>query len=244
MTPIDAEFGGGRVRVTPTLDVASPALAMTFAPGRVVDKAKLTPDSLDGTLGALGYALPAFANVAQAEGQVSFDLADGSRVPLTDVSKTSLTGNLTVHSAKVSPGPLVSEILTMLNADRTVLAVSTEQVVPVAVKDGFVYHDNFTMMVEKTAVTTKGAVGMDGKMFLEVGIQFPPKLADEMFGNNPRIRAALLQQVIKLPVTGTVGKPQFEPGAFRKAIGEITRNATRGATQDLLGDLLKKGLDK
>ena len=100
MTPIDAEFGGGRVRVTPTLDVASPNYAMTFAPGRVVDKAKLTPDALDGTLGALGYALPAFADVAQAEGTVSFDLADGARVPLTDVAKTSLTGNLTVHSAQ------------------------------------------------------------------------------------------------------------------------------------------------
>ena len=242
LTPIQARFAEGTVRLNPTIRLNRPWYDLILAPGRIVEKARLTPESLNATLGALGYALPALANVAQAEGSLSFDLAQGNRIPLSDPTRTSLQGNLLLHSAKVAPGPLVNEILSLLQTERKSLATAAEQTVPIAIRDGVVYHDNFRMMVENTAVTTRGGVGLDGRLAMQVELQFPPKIAETLFQNNPRIRESLLKQVIQLPVTGTIDKPKLEPGAFRAAIDEIIRNTTRDATRNLLGDLLKKGL--
>lgn len=242
LTPIEATFGGGKVRVHPTLRLNAPAYDLTIAPGRIIEKANLTPEALDGTLGALGYALPALADVAQAKGQVSFDIAGDSRIPLVDVTKSSVKGTLTVHSAEVTPGPLVTEILTLLNADRKVLATAAEQSVPIEVKNGIVYHNDFKLNVGRSVVTTSGGVGLDGRLAIQLTMPFPPEVADTVFKNNPRIRDALLKQVIRVPVTGTVGKPQLESGAFRNTVQQLLRNATRDATGNLLGDLLRKGL--
>lgn len=242
LTPLDATFGGGRVRVNPTLKLNSPNYDLTIAPGRIVEKANLTPDALDGTLGALGYALPALADVAQAEGLISFEVADGTKIPLGDVNKTSLTGTLTVHSATVSPGPLVTEILTLLNAERKVLATATEQRVPIVIKDGIVYHDNFKLQVEKTTVTSRGGVGLDGRLGIQVEIPFPPGVAEQVFKGTPRIRDALLRQTIRINVTGTIDKPQLDQGTFRNTVQQLVREATKDAAGNLLGDLLKKGL--
>src|SRR5262249_46295492 len=77
LTPIDASFGGGKVRVQPTLFL-NEQYDVTLAKGKVIDKAKLTPAALAD---ALGYALPAIANAAQASGVISFDL-DECRVPM------------------------------------------------------------------------------------------------------------------------------------------------------------------
>ncbi|MCZ2341362.1 MAG: hypothetical protein LC104_06140 [Bacteroidales bacterium] len=242
LSPIEAAFGGGKVRVHPTLTLNAPRYDLAIAPGRIVEKANLTPDTLNGTLGALGYALPALADVAQAKGQVSFDLVDAAKIPLADTNQASVKGTLTVHSAEVTPGPLITEILTLLNADKKVLATAAEQSVPIVIKDGIVYHSDFKLNVGRTVVTTRGGVGLDGKLVMQLVIPFPPAIADTLFQNNPRIRETLLKQEIRLPITGTVGKPRLDPVAFRNAVQQLVRDATRDAAGNLLGDLLRKGL--
>lgn len=242
LSTIDATFGGGKVRIQPTLILNAPHFDLTIAPGRIVEKANITPENLDGTLGALGYALPALADVAQAKGQVSFHLTDVAKIPLADTSKASVKGTLTVHSAEVTPGPLVTEILTLLNADKKVLATAAEQTVPIVIQDGIVYHSDFKLNIGRTVVTTRGGVGLGGKLVMQIVIPFPPEVAETLFKNNPRIREALLKQEILLPVTGTIGKPRLDPSAFRNVVQQLVRNATRDAAGNLLGDLLKKGL--
>src|SRR5205823_1623760 len=73
VSPISATFGGGKVTVAPTLKLDTAPGEVTLAKGVIVERAKLTPGA---TAGALGYALPAIANAAQAEGEISAGIDD------------------------------------------------------------------------------------------------------------------------------------------------------------------------
>ena len=98
MNRVDAAFGSGRVRLEPTLAL-NRSYDLTFAKGIVVEKAKLSPAACAE---AVGYALPAIANVAQAEGTISFELGE-NRIPLTDPTKGALVGTLLIQPLTTVP---------------------------------------------------------------------------------------------------------------------------------------------
>src|SRR6185369_12512675 len=81
INPIAATFGGGKVTVQPTLFFDAEPSAVSFAKGRIVERAKLTPAVCAD---ALGYALPAIAKTGKAEGEISINL-DENRIPFADV---------------------------------------------------------------------------------------------------------------------------------------------------------------
>ena len=86
---IEAGFGGGKVRLTPTVRFAPAPAELTLEKGKVVDHAKLTPRACTG---AVGYALPVVANAAQVEGEVSLILED-NRIPLHDTTQAAVKGS-------------------------------------------------------------------------------------------------------------------------------------------------------
>jgi translocation and assembly module TamB len=236
MNPVEAAFGGGKVRLEPTLDLASAGYDLSFARGRVVERARLTPAACAD---ALGFALPAIAHVARADGLVSFDL-DENRVPLADPDRAAVRGKLTVHTATVSPGPLVTEIATLLGAKQTSLTLAAEQVVPVRLENGRVHHENFAIQVGQSVVRTSGSVGLDGGLALVLDLPIPPRVLDRLLPKNPVLRGALAKQRVKVPVGGTLDKPQLDP----KALDAAAEAVARGAAKDAAGELLKKGQEK
>jgi hypothetical protein len=71
-------------------------------------------------------------------------------------------------------------------------------------------------------------------------IPVPAAVAQQLFPKNPRIRDALAKQSVKVPVTGTLGKPALDAKAFRAATAKLIEDATKQAAKDALGDLFKK----
>lgn len=235
LSPIDASFGGGKVKLAPTVELKPETMLLTFAPGNVVEKAKLTPSACAN---ALGYVLPLIANVGQADGTISFALAE-SRVPLEDPEKALVKGTLTVHTAAVSAGPFASEIITLLGVKSTSVTLASNQAIPVRVEKGRVYHENFVLHAGDFTVRTSGSVGLDGSLSMVLDIPVPASVAQQLFPKNPRIRDALAKQSVKVPVGGTLAKPQLDAKAFRNATGKLIEDATKQAAKDALGNLFK-----
>lgn len=240
MNPVEAAFGRGKVRLEPTVSLTTPGYDLTFAPGRVVEKARLTPEACAD---ALGFALPAIAHAAQADGLVSFDLADNV-VPLTNPTAASVVGKLTIHNAAVSPGPLVTEIAGLLGAKQTTFTLATEQVVDVRVKDGKVYHDNFALTFGQTTVKTAGAVGLDGSLSMVVDVPLPPRLLDKVPAKLTAVREALSRKRIRVPVGGTVRRPQLDPRVLDGQGQQMVQAAIHEAGTKLTDDLIQKGQEK
>jgi len=237
LDPVEASFGGGKVRVEPSLALNSKDYDLTFAKGRVVEKARLSPAACAN---ALGFALPAIANTAQADGLLSFDL-DDARVPLADPDRSVIKGRLVLHHATLSPGPLATEIVTLLGIKGATMNLATEQVVPIRLEAGRVHHENFALVFGTATVRTSGSVGLDGSVALMLELPLPTRVVEKLLSNNPRLREALAKERIKIAVTGTLAKPMLDGRTFEANAEALVRNAIKNATKSVADDLLKKG---
>ncbi len=230
--PIEATFGGGKVRLAPTVTLEPGPSVVTFEKGTVVDRAKLTPKACAS---AIGFALPVIAKATRAEGDISFIL-DDNRVPLLDPTKANVKGRLVVHKASVGAGPVVGEIAKLLGAAATTVTLADEMTVPVRVENGRVHHENLRLTVNSFAVTTNGSVGFDGSLSLVVDVPLTGKL----LGGTPMVQAALKGKTVRVPVGGTVDKPALDGRAFEAAAAGLAREAAK----DVGKELIKGGLDK
>ena len=237
---IEALFGGGKVKLEPTLLLNPGAYDLSFAKGTVVEKAKLTPAACAD---AIGYALPAIANVAQAAGTFSFELAD-NRIPLATPTKGLLGGTLVIHEAEVSPGPIVAQIAEMLGSKPLKLQLTKDQRVPILFSEGRVHHKDFAIAVDGFTVKTSGSVGVDGTLALVLEVPLTGKLAASLAPDQPRVRDALAKQVVKVAISGTLAKPQLDQRAFRKIVGDTLRGAAKDLAKDATEDFIRKGLEK
>lgn len=248
MSAVEANFGGGKVKVTPGASLRGADPFLNFAPGKIIDRAKLTPAACAD---ALGYALPAIANSAQADGTFSFDL-DRSRIPFAAPTAGTLAGKLTVHEANVSPGPVIAEVLRIIGVKNTTVTLSRDNVVPIEVKDGRVHHRDFTMVVEGVTIRTAGSVGVDGTVKVDVVVPLGGKLAELIVpGNGPniqRVRDAVGKQSVRIPVAGTLKRPTLDREAYRGQVTKLLRDASKeaavGVGAGIADDLIRKGLDK
>ena len=236
---IKASFGGGTIVLEPSLKLNPGRYDLSFQPGAIISKAKLTPAVCAE---ALGYALPAIANSAQADGTFSFDLGD-NLIPLADYTKMRGKGNLTIHDATVAPGPVVAQLVEALGMQTPKMQLSRGNVVPIEVKDGRVYHKDFVLNVGGTSVTSAGSVGLDGSLDVTLTVPVGGFIAEKLLPNNPLIQKALGQQTIAIAVGGTMSKPVLNREAMKGALAKIVEKAIKDAGQNAAEDVFKKGLE-
>ena len=234
VTPIAATFGGGKVTLAPTVKLDPAPGEVSLAKGSVIDHAKLTPQV---TAGAIGYALPAIANAGQAEGEISATI-DDNRIPLGDFTQTNLKGTLVIHKATVGTSPVVAQIAKLLGAKSTTMTLANEESVPVQVANGRVHHQNFTVRVAGTTFRTSGSVGFDNTLDLVVDVPIPKDLP--VLKNNPLLVKAVAGKVVKVPVKGTLSKPELDAKAFEHAVITLAREGAKDVGKDAVEKELNK----
>ena len=141
---------------------------------------------------------------------------------------------MTVHSVEIGPGPLVQELALVL--DRAVPArLTRESVISFQMVDGRVYHRDLEMVFPDLTIRTYGSVGLDRSLALMAEMPVPPKWrGDNVLGS------ALRDQVIRLPIGGTLEKPKID----RRALEQVSRQFLQGAARNVLEDQLNKQLDR
>jgi hypothetical protein len=232
VSPVRAAFAGSQITLTPTVRFEPAPEELTFAKGKLVDHARLTPQALAG---GLGYVLPAIANSTQAEGTISLTIGE-NLIPLADFSKATVKGELVVHKATVSAGPLVTELAHLLGGPPTQLTLANEMTVPVKVENGRVFHENFSLGFNGVVVKTSGSVGFDGSLALVADVPVPAAA----FGGNPRLMQALTGKRVQLPIGGTVSKPILDPKQFQAAVANLARDAAKDVGRDVINKELEK----
>ncbi len=237
--PINTSFGGGNITLEPSLNLNPGRYDLSFQPGAIISKAKLTPAVCAE---ALGYALPAIANSAQADGTFSFDLGD-NLIPLADYTKMRGKANLTIHEANVAPGPVVTQLVEALGMQTPKMQLTKGNVVPIEIKDGRVYHKDFLLNISGTSVTSAGSVGLDGSLDVTLTVPVGGFIAEKLLPNNPLIQKALVKQTISVPVGGTMSKPNLNRDAMKGQLSKIVERALKDAGQGAVEDVFKKGLE-
>ncbi|MGL4423446.1 MAG: hypothetical protein ACRCZF_22505, partial [Gemmataceae bacterium] len=238
---VEAKFGTiGKVRATPQIRFQPQGTFLNFEKGRIVDHAMLTPAVCAD---ALGYALPLLAKATETEGSISLDLTENS-IPLADPEAATLRGALQLHQVKTGPGPLMTQLGGLFGANFTKITLANEQVVPIRIENRRVFHEKMAVTVNGYTITTSGSVGMNGSMSLVADVPLPDNVLNAALKNNPRIREALTNRRVQVPIGGTVQKPQLDPRAFQQAVRQVMEEITKDTAKTVGKEFLEKGRDK
>jgi hypothetical protein len=228
--PLDLAVNGGRLLLAPRVRLAPKPSELNLPPGPLVKQVQITPAMCAS---ALKYIAPVLADVSTAQGNFSIDL-DGCRIPLDDPAKGEMAGRFTIHSVQVGPGPLVRELAILLG--RAAPAnLRRESVVPFRMVGGRVYHQGLELIFPDLTIRTYGSVGLDQTLAVMAEMPVPPK----WIGNNV-LGSALRDQTIRLPIGGTLSKPQLD----RREMDRVSRQFLENAARNVLIDELQKQLDR
>jgi hypothetical protein len=218
----------------------------TLEPGTIVDRVRISPEMCRSWL---KYLAPVMADATAAEGNFSVAV-DAAQFPVSDPTGGNIQGTLVIHSAQIGPGPLSREILAIAQLIKSVVEKRPfapdqlsygqwlempEQTLNLQVADHRVYHRDMRFAVQDVAVKTSGWVGIDQQIALVAEIP----VRDEWVGQD-RYLASMKGQVIRLPISGTVSRPQVD----RTALRELTRQTVINAGSNLLQNEINRGLNR
>ncbi len=228
--PMDLAASGGRLLLAPRVRLAPGPTELSLPPGPLAKQVQITPAMCAS---ALQYIAPVLAEVTSAQGSFSIDL-DGCRIPLDDPARGELAGRFTIHSVQVGPGPLVRELAVLLGRPAPA-QLRRESVVAFRMVGGRVYHQGLELAFPELTIRTYGSVGLDKTLAVMAEMPVPPK----WLGNNV-LGAALQNQTVRLPIGGTLSKPQID----RREMERISRQFLRNATRNVIEDELNRQLDR
>jgi translocation and assembly module TamB len=230
MIPTEIAIGqGGKVRLGPEGRLGPGPIEVVHAPAKVLETIEITPEMCQQWL---GYVAPLLAGAAEARGRFSLDL-DALRIPVGDLNKGDAAGRMTIHDVEIGPGPMIQEIAVLLGGG-SAAKLARESVVPFRLAQGRVYHQNLELAFPDVTIRTQGSVGLDQTVSMLIEMPMPAR----WLGSNPLLEG-FKDQVIRLPIAGTLQRPQID----RRALDQVLADMTRAAAQNAVRREVNKGLE-
>jgi hypothetical protein len=214
--PLDVTVNQGQVRLAPRLRLAPNPIELTLPPGPVARGVQLDP-AMCGVM--LKYVAPVLADATSVHGSFSLEL-DRCRIPLQNPGKGELAGRFILHSVAISPGPLVRE-LSVFVGNAASAQLQRESVVPFQLIDGRVYHKDLELLFPGLTIRTRGSVGLDQSLKIFADMPPPPK----WLASNPLAAQTMRNQMISVPIDGTLGRPRLDPKAMQDLSRQFLQNA-------------------
>ncbi len=226
--PIDATLNEGRVHLEPSLtlgdDEHGPALRLgpesTIADARINDEVSRR---------VLSFVAPVLDNATRVNGRVSVDL-DEAVVPLGGDSRrgTTVDGEVVFQDVAFAPGPLADQLLGLIGRDDRP-SLKLNQPVSLTIADRKVYQRGLSLPLGGISrVDLEGWVDFDRNLALTATLP----VTRAMVGNRPVLGDIVEGTAIRVPIRGTLRKP------------EIDREAMNLAMKDLGKTLLERGIGR
>jgi len=233
VAPASFKVSGGTLLIAARLNLAPGPMELYLPKGPLVQQAEVTPEMCRHWM---MYVMPVLADVTEAKGKFSVNLT-GSRIPLADVQKGDVAGQVTVHTVEIGPGPMVQEF-SVLMGRAAPAKLAKESNVEFRMVEGRIYHRNLELQFPEFTIRTHGSVGLDQTLAIMAEMPVPPKWL-----KNNAIGQALKDQTIQLPIAGTLHKPRLDQNAMDQAMAQFVRKAADGLLKNELGRQLDR-LDK
>ncbi len=247
ISPIDLQIGEGRLTAAPRIRLTPGPAVLTLPVGPLVENVHLTPEV---TKLALQYIAPVLAGATRIDGRFSIALR-GATTPLNSPSLARLEGQLVVHRIEVTPGPLAEEFIllaeqleavikrrrplaTLQRPQRTLLTIA-DHAVDFRLADGRVHHGDMVFQVGELTLHSRGSVGLDQTLALQLEIPLPEK-----WTTGGPLRENLRGQSVKIPVHGTLARPQIDGRAVASLSEQLLRGALQGTINSELNNLLDR----
>jgi len=230
--PFELAVNEGRIRLAPEIRWNTKQAELYLPPGRVAEQVRVNPLLCAA---ALQYVAPVLAGTTSIEGRFSVDVQH-CRIPLADPAQSEAIGRITLHSAQVGPGPLIQELALILGR-ASPAQLNRESALEFQIVGARIYHKGLELAFPELTVRTYGSVGLDQAQTLAMIAEMP---LPARWRDNPLVATAVKDQVLRIPIGGTLARPQVD----RQALGQISSQFFQNAAQNVIGEALKGQLDR
>jgi hypothetical protein len=111
--------------------------------------------------------------------------------------------------------------------------IASETAIPFRMTQGRVYHRDLTLALGDLTVRTYGSVGLDQTLSMVAEMPIPAQ-----WQTGGLAQAALKNQTIQLPITGTLRQPKID----RTALDQLNRQVLQNAARNVIEDQINKQL--
>jgi hypothetical protein len=219
LDPVHVPFNGGHVVSLPDVLFRGEGVVLRFESGVLFEVAEVDEEIARQWL---RYLSPLLASATSVNGSLSLS-TEGGEVPLNRWQQSEFEGTLTIHEARVSPGPRAQSILSavrqfrqMLRLDvsdsaETTLLTMPQQDIVLRISGERVHHDQLTLLAGEVEMQSSGSVGFDESLDIHFGLP----VDEEWLTDRPLIGAALRGETISLRMGGTLEDPDLDSRPLR-----------------------------
>jgi hypothetical protein len=246
--PLDVSVGTGKLTSQPLAVLDPPPQRIIIPAGPVVTKVQISPAVSEQML---KYVAPILAGATRVDGQFSLDLAE-TQIAFAEPKKTVAAGKLGVHQLTVMPGPMLIDVVNIIqqaqslkNPEKLLGAVTApkqtkllsmnDQQIDFKVVDGRVYHRQLEFIIDDVPIRSTGSVGFDQSLAIELAIP----IQDRWIDGEDALRG-LAGQTLKIPIQGTFQNPRVD----QRALADISRQLIRNTAGQAIGNEIGRQLEK
>ena len=240
--PIRFTVNGGKANLLPKL-LLGDTPTLVLAKGTQIRDVELTKEV---TSEWLRFVAPLLADSAQIHGRLSAGVS-GATIPLADPAGGDIGGVVQIQQAQADPGPMLLNLVGVIDQVRTLIGKKArgaerlrvrvpEQNIAIRMVQRRVHHRDFALEIGGVFLKTSGSVGLDDET-LDLTAELT--LPDKWIGSSS-VAKAIAGQGLKIPIRGTLSRPQVE----RNVLRGLGSGAAGGAVDDLLKNQLDRGLNK
>ncbi len=233
--PLEVTCNQGRLALQPELRMDRQPMEFSLSAGTPAQQIQLDQATCRS---ALKYVVPMLASATQSQGQFSIEL-DGCLIPIGDWNHAEIAGRMIVHSATMSPGPMVRQLASLVAASPALVRIPPESVIQFRMTGGRIYHQGLALEFPDVTVRTYGSVGLDDTLKLMVETSVPLNWLP-----SNAITDAIKKQKVQIPMGGTLKAPQLDLDELARAKNQVLGNLARSVLQSDLGNQLNRLLQR
>jgi len=190
----------------------------------------------------LAYLNPIFANAVDVSGEIDFS-CERLAIPIGGGSQNDIEviGTVTISQLRLSASDFLGEILSLAGIAERGKDIVVEPT-RFVLQDGLLRYDDMQVVVGDNPVNFKGAIGLDRSLDMVVTLPYTTR------GRRVRIGEEAEGVRIKLPLKGTIDRPELDTGRLlegqlkeqlKRELEEKAGEELRDEVISVLEDLLK-----
>ena len=236
IAPIDTTINDGRLHLEPFVEMSPGGTPLFVRLGPQTTLQRMSLDTITSQK-YMVYPAPALASATTVKGFISAKISSGI-IPVTDKSKElDIKGDMAFEDVTFGPGPWLIGLTSSVGLPPPP-TFALNQPIQFEILGDRVVQSGLTIPVgELTRLSFSGSVSFKKELDLLVQVPVTPQL----LANAPLIRSFLGQEEFRIPIRGTLDKPEVDKSAFDSNMKQLGENLKNRAVETSL-DMLFNGL--
>ncbi|MFM7593015.1 MAG: hypothetical protein ACKO85_14605, partial [Isosphaeraceae bacterium] len=219
IAPIDTTINDGRLHLEPLVEMSPEGTPLFVRLGPNTTLQRMSLDTITSQK-YMVYPAPALASATTVKGFISARISNGI-IPITDKSRElDIKGDMAFEDVTFGPGPWLIGLTNSVGLPPPPTFALNQPIQFEILGDRVIQSGLMIPIGDLTRLNFSGSVSFKKELDLLVQVPVTPSL----LANAPLVRSFLGQEEFKIPIRGTLDKPEVDKSAFDTNMKQLGEN--------------------